>query len=218
MDAISRTDSASTTFVNDPHFLPRVNAKRAAAIRPAVPSFDIVPVVESAGVSLRRHGKELRGLCPLHADKNPSLDVNPETNRWYCYACAEGGDAIRFVERLHRVSFKDALKKLLGANGTAIPRRPSDSPTEKSRRISGWARELSRRISAELREIGDEIRVCRIARQQVGVDGMLIAKHEAGLIRRWALLCDLDDDLANPETAIELWKERGTLEALVDEL
>jgi DNA primase len=29
--------------------------------------------VEARGVKLRRHGKDLVGLCPFHDDKRPSL-------------------------------------------------------------------------------------------------------------------------------------------------
>ncbi len=36
------------------------------------------------------------GLCPFHDDHNPSLSVNDEKNYWYCFACEEGGDVIKF--------------------------------------------------------------------------------------------------------------------------
>lgn len=72
-------------------------------------------------------------------------------------------------------------------------------------------------ICDELREIGDELRTCMIARQQrTGIDRAEIARHEATLVRRWAILCDLDDDLNNPKIAVELWAQRAEIDDLVE--
>lgn len=35
-------------------------------------------LAEAAGVKLRRHGKDLLGLCPFHEDREPSLVITPE--------------------------------------------------------------------------------------------------------------------------------------------
>jgi DNA primase len=51
----------------------------------------------------------LIGLCPLHADRQPSLLVDPVKGLFYCYGCARGGDVIRFVELSHGVPFGEAL-------------------------------------------------------------------------------------------------------------
>jgi hypothetical protein len=50
--------------------------------------------------------------CPLHDDKNASFTYYPQNNSFYCFGCGEGGDIIRFIERLHKVSFKEAIKIL----------------------------------------------------------------------------------------------------------
>jgi hypothetical protein len=44
---------------------------------------------------LARHGIRVRrnkALCPFHPDKNPSLSLYK--NKWKCFGCGEGGDAI----------------------------------------------------------------------------------------------------------------------------
>jgi DNA primase len=51
----------------------------------------------------------LMGLCPLHADRQPSLLVDPGKSLFYCYGCGRGGDVIRFVELFHSVPFGEAL-------------------------------------------------------------------------------------------------------------
>jgi len=52
------------------------------------------------------------GLCPLHADHQPSLLVDPNKNLFYCYGCRRGGDIVRFVELYHQVNFPQALTLL----------------------------------------------------------------------------------------------------------
>lgn len=52
------------------------------------------------------------GLCPLHADHQPSLLVDPNKNLFYCYGCRRGGDIVRFVELYHQVNFLQAVALL----------------------------------------------------------------------------------------------------------
>ena len=54
----------------------------------------------------------LMGLCPLHADHQPSFLVDPAKNLFYCYGCGRGGDVIRFVELYHDVRFGEAMALL----------------------------------------------------------------------------------------------------------
>jgi len=52
------------------------------------------------------------GLCPLHADHEPSFLVDPSKNLFHCYGCRRGGDIIRFVELYHQVKFPEAVALL----------------------------------------------------------------------------------------------------------
>jgi len=52
------------------------------------------------------------GLCPLHADHNPSILVEPSKSLFYCYDCGRGGDVIRFAELHRQVTFPQALALL----------------------------------------------------------------------------------------------------------
>jgi hypothetical protein len=87
-----------------------------------------------------------------------------------------------------------------------------------AKRIALWARGTSIKLCAALREIGDEIRLCKLSREQGGPDLEEIIQHEASLIRRWAILTDLDDDLNNPKLALELWEQRADINRLVESL
>jgi DNA primase len=69
---------------------------------------DLVALVKAKGIELKKNGKGYFGLCPFHADKNPSLSINPSKNLWQCFGCGAAGDAIRFVELFDQVDFKEA--------------------------------------------------------------------------------------------------------------
>lgn len=73
---------------------------------------DLVALIESKGIMLKKNGKDYKGLCPFHEDTNPSLSVNPTTNLWNCFGCDKGGDAIRFVELFDKVDFPQAVSQL----------------------------------------------------------------------------------------------------------
>jgi hypothetical protein len=171
----------------------------------------ILEVVQRS-VELRRTGKEFFGLCPFHADKNPSLSVNEEKGLFHCFACGTSGDVIRFVELIENIPFKEACARLQLDTFKPKP-RPDRAEAEK---ITRWAQDTSKRICAALRDIGEQIEVCAIARQQDGADKKLIWAVEAELIRRWAILEDFDDDLNNPTLVLDLYAQRDDIEKLVD--
>jgi DNA primase len=57
-------------------------------------------------------GPEFVGLCPLHAETQPSFYVNARKNLFYCHGCGQGGDLIRFVELSQHLSFHQSLTYL----------------------------------------------------------------------------------------------------------
>jgi DNA primase catalytic core len=70
-------------------------------------------LAEARGIKLKRHGKELLGLCPFHEDHSPSLCIDPVKNLWHCKgACGEGGDVIKWVRKAEGVSFRHACELL----------------------------------------------------------------------------------------------------------
>jgi len=65
-------------------------------------------------------GGSLKGLCPFHDEKTPSFNVTPARGLWYCFSCSEGGDVIRFVQRIDSLSFAEAVERLAGRAGIEL--------------------------------------------------------------------------------------------------
>ena len=70
-------------------------------------------LAEGRGVTLKRHGADLIGLCPFHDDHEPSLVISPKNNLWHCLgACQTGGTVIDWVMKAEGVSFRHAVELL----------------------------------------------------------------------------------------------------------
>lgn len=86
---------------------------------------DIVEII-GGYTRLKRSGKNWTGLCPFHADKNPSFNVSPETQSYRCWSCGEKGDVFTFVMKKESLDFVQALEKLAKQAGIAFERRGSN--------------------------------------------------------------------------------------------
>jgi hypothetical protein len=73
---------------------------------------DILPTIQAEGVEGKQSGRHLKALCPLHQEKTPSFNVDPEKQLWHCFGCGKGGDVIQFIMELKNFSFKDACNYL----------------------------------------------------------------------------------------------------------
>lgn len=72
---------------------------------------DIVEVV-SGYVSLKKSGRNFKGLCPFHSEKTPSFMVSPEKQIYHCFGCGVGGNVFNFLTKIDNITFVEAIKKL----------------------------------------------------------------------------------------------------------
>jgi DNA primase len=72
----------------------------------------VLRLVESAGVELKKTGKDWAGRCPFHADDTASLVITPSKNLWHCFGCQIGGGVVDWVMKLKGVSFRHAVELL----------------------------------------------------------------------------------------------------------
>ena len=72
---------------------------------------DIVQVIGQF-VQLKKAGKNFSGLCPFHAEKDPSFTVSSDKQMFHCFGCKKGGDIFAFWMDYHGLTFPEALKDL----------------------------------------------------------------------------------------------------------
>ncbi len=92
----------------------RIRDEDIAAVRERSPIDEVV----GEYLQLRNAGGgSLKGLCPFHDEKTPSFNVTPARGLFYCFSCAEGGDAIKFVQKIDGLSFVEAVERLAARAG-----------------------------------------------------------------------------------------------------
>jgi DNA primase catalytic core len=96
---------------------------------------DIVRVIGSYGIELKKAGRDYVGLCPFHDDHHPSLRVTPGKGLFRCPSCQATGNVIQFVARKEGIGDREAAVKLL----TAIPgvQRGADAPAPTNGKSNG---------------------------------------------------------------------------------
>jgi DNA primase len=115
-------------------------------------SVDIVRVVGEY-VRLKRAGAGPRytGLCPFHHEKTPSFSVHSTHQFYKCFGCGAGGDVIKFVMEIERLTFWEAVKLLAERNGIPLPRQSEHADEETRRRAALYEmHELAGRLFREL--------------------------------------------------------------------
>ncbi len=95
----------------------RIRDEDIAAVRDKSPIADVI----GEHVQLRSAGGgNLKGLCPFHEEKSPSLSVSPAKGLFHCFGCGAGGDVIRFLERIENVGFTEAAELLAARAGIQL--------------------------------------------------------------------------------------------------
>jgi DNA primase len=74
-------------------------------------------------VRLTRKGREHGGLCPFHNEKTPSFYVVEDKGFFHCFGCGAHGDAIGWTMRSENLDFIEAIERLAGIAGIAVPQQ-----------------------------------------------------------------------------------------------
>lgn len=119
--------------------------------------------VVSDYVSLKKTGRNYKGLCPFHSEKTPSFMVNEEKQIFHCFGCGEGGDVFAFLMKTGHFSFPEAVEELAKRYGINLPRQ-APSPVQK--------KEMAKReILFRINQLASEYYHDRLIRQQDGAEG-----------------------------------------------
>ena len=108
---------------------------------------DIVELIQSSGVQLRKAGRNFTGFCPFHPNaRTPAFYVFPHSQSYYCFSCHKSGDAFAFVMDREGLPFGEVLQQLAQRAGVTLPER---SPSARA------AEEQEEALHAKLREINE---------------------------------------------------------------
>jgi DNA primase len=119
---------------------------------------DLVDLIKNASMTqilgnymrLTKSGSSMKGLCPFHDDKNPSLIVNEQKKLFMCFACQTGGDVITFVQKFKGLDFISALKELcsiLGLDFSQFEENCENPKIQLARKILSRTHEIYKKTS-----------------------------------------------------------------------
>ena len=77
----------------------------------------LLSVVKQLGYASPDHPINKNINCPFHDDGNPSMQLYPSTNSYYCFGCGASGDVVAFLSGVKKRYYKDIMDELFIALG-----------------------------------------------------------------------------------------------------
>ncbi len=105
-----------------------------ASIESLKNSIDIVDVVGSY-IELKKAGANYKANCPFHGEKTPSFVVSPSKQIYHCFGCGAGGDSIKFVMEIEKLSYPEAIEKLASMYNFSLHYTKGSSDYSDARRV-----------------------------------------------------------------------------------
>ena len=143
----------------------------------------IVEVV-SDYVSLKKAGKNYRGLCPFHSEKTASFMVNEEKQIFHCFGCGEGGDVFTFLMKVGQFSFPQAVEELAKRFGVKLPSRELSASQKKEMAKRERLFQINQIASEYFHDLLTRRREAEEGRQYLsrrGISQEIIAEHRLGV-------------------------------------
>src|SRR6187402_3237109 len=83
-----------------------------------------LPVSEVVGsrVSLKRAGREWKGLSPFNKEKTASFFVNDQKQAWFDFSSGKNGNIFDFLMLVEGLSFPEAVERLAAQAGMPLPK------------------------------------------------------------------------------------------------
>ena len=85
-------------------------------------------------VRLQRRRREHVGLCPFHTEKTPSFTVSDDKGFYHCFGCQAHGSHFDFLMQTESLSFIEAVERLAGEAGLAMPARSAEDAARSEQR------------------------------------------------------------------------------------
>lgn len=147
--------------------------------------------IASQYVQLKRVGRRWVGLCPFHAEKSGSFNVNEENGLWKCFGCGLGGDTISFVREIEHLDFVGAVEWLAAKTGIGL-RYTEKGEDEGRKRRAKLVDAMAKAVEWYHQRLlsGADAGHARGYLRSRGLDGDIVRKHQVGWApAAWDELC-----------------------------
>jgi DNA primase len=111
-----------------------------------------LPVSDVVGkrVKLKKAGREWKGLSPFQQEKTPSFYVNDQKGFYHDFSSGKHGNIFDFIMETEGCSFPEAVERLAGIAGMALPvASPDVARQEKHRKTLHDVMELAAKFFAD---------------------------------------------------------------------
>ena len=71
-------------------------------------------------IPLTKKGEDYWGLCPFHADNNPSMSVSTRLDMFQCFVCKKAGNVFNFIAGIENITYGEAINKLAQEDGYEV--------------------------------------------------------------------------------------------------
>lgn len=143
---------------------------------------DIVELIASYGLDLKRAGGDFKTHCPFHNEKTPSFNVSPGRQTYRCFGCGEGGNAVGFVMAYENLPFPEALRKLAARSNITIEEGEYDPQEDRRRRRLSRLKLLHNQAARFMHSLLLEDPGAEHARKYLKSRG-----YDRGMAGRWSL-------------------------------
>lgn len=104
---------------------------------------DRVPISDVIGRHVtwdRKKTNTARGdywaCCPFHGEKSPSFHCEDRKGRYHCFGCGVSGDQFRFLTEFENLPFPEAVERIAGMAGVAMPAPDPEAERRERKRAS----------------------------------------------------------------------------------
>ena len=104
-------------------------------------------ILDRYGIKYRSSHGQVSVCCPFHDDTNPSMSVSMEDKLFNCFSCGAAGDVLHFVEKMEKVSIREAARMVadwcgIPMNGEKPPERRPKKAVEEANKPLGFSLNL----------------------------------------------------------------------------
>ena len=141
-------------------------------------------------IELKKVGSSYKGLCPFHADTNPSFSVTPEKKICKCFVCGSGGNSINFYSKIKNISYTEAIRELAKKYRINIKEYNNTNPNENYEKFYNIMEETHNFFMDKM--FSQDSRGALEYLSNRGLDTNLIKEHQLGYASpKWSELYEL---------------------------